>query len=339
MRRNAATLLRALDGSELWAVVKADGYGHGARDVAGAALGAARPVLCVATVAGGARAARRVPDRAHPRHGPVAEPRHRRTPATQRLELVSRRRRGADGRPVAPEARHRHGPLGLVGAPRRPGSGVVGLMTPPRDRRLRRGVRQPQIERFRAATERTRTSRATSRTAPPRSRYPRPLRRRALRHRALRPVAVRHRPGGGRARAGAALGELPRAGQAARGRARAPATAARFVAERDTWIGIVPVGYADGFRRDLTGTEVRVAGERRRVVGTISMDAFAVELDRELPVGTPVDDHRPRHARRGARARCRHDHVRARLRASRAGPHEGPAYRDVRHSRWAVSAT
>ena len=62
----------------------------------------------------------------------------------------------------------------------------------------------------------------------------------------------------------------------------------RFVAEQPTWIGIVPVGYADGFRRGLTGTEIRVAGEPRRVVGTISMDAFAVELDRELPVGTPV---------------------------------------------------
>ena len=62
----------------------------------------------------------------------------------------------------------------------------------------------------------------------------------------------------------------------------------RFVAERPTWIGIVPVGYADGFRRDMTGTEVLVDGERRRVVGTVSMDAVAVELDRELPVGTPV---------------------------------------------------
>ena len=50
----------------------------------------------------------------------------------------------------------------------------------------------------------------------------------------------------------------------------------------------MPVGYADGFRRDLTGTEVLVEGERRRVVGTISMDALAVELDRELPRGTPV---------------------------------------------------
>jgi alanine racemase len=62
----------------------------------------------------------------------------------------------------------------------------------------------------------------------------------------------------------------------------------RFVAERDTWIGIVPVGYADGFRRDLTGTEVRVGGDRCKVVGTISMDALAVALEHEQPTGTPV---------------------------------------------------
>ena len=62
----------------------------------------------------------------------------------------------------------------------------------------------------------------------------------------------------------------------------------RFIAKSPTWIGIVPVGYGDGFRRDLTGTEVRVAGETRQVVGTVSMDSFAVELDRELPVGAPV---------------------------------------------------
>jgi alanine racemase len=62
----------------------------------------------------------------------------------------------------------------------------------------------------------------------------------------------------------------------------------RFVAERPTWIGIVPVGYADGFRRDMSGTYVLVEGERQGVVGTVSMDAVAVELDRERPVGTPV---------------------------------------------------
>jgi alanine racemase len=62
----------------------------------------------------------------------------------------------------------------------------------------------------------------------------------------------------------------------------------RYVADRPRWIGIVPVGYADGFRRDMTGTDVLVDGERCRVVGTVSMDAMAVELPGELDVGTPV---------------------------------------------------
>ena len=38
----------------------------------------------------------------------------------------------------------------------------------------------------------------------------------------------------------------------------------------------------------MTGTEVLVAGEPRSVVGVVSMDAFAVELDHELPRGTSV---------------------------------------------------
>ena len=95
------------------------------------------------------------------------------------------------------------------------------------------------------------------------------------------------RPGGRRPRARALV-----ASHLAQVRQLAPGESTgygrRFVAEEPTWIGIVPVGYADGFRRDLTGTEVRVDGEPRRVVGTVSMDAFAVELERELPAGTPV---------------------------------------------------
>ena len=50
IRRNARTLLRTLEGAELWAVVKADGYGHGAADVGSAAVGAGATALCVATV-------------------------------------------------------------------------------------------------------------------------------------------------------------------------------------------------------------------------------------------------------------------------------------------------
>jgi alanine racemase len=62
----------------------------------------------------------------------------------------------------------------------------------------------------------------------------------------------------------------------------------RFVAREPTWIGLVPVGYADGFRRDLTGTHVLVDGEPRPVIGTVSMDSFAVALGHELQAGTPV---------------------------------------------------
>ena len=51
LRRNVRTLIRALDGAQLWAVVKANGYGHGAVDAAGAALGAGAHALCVVTVA------------------------------------------------------------------------------------------------------------------------------------------------------------------------------------------------------------------------------------------------------------------------------------------------
>ena len=50
IRRNAATLLRAAEGAELWAVVKAEGYGHGAVDVSKAALEGGATALCVATL-------------------------------------------------------------------------------------------------------------------------------------------------------------------------------------------------------------------------------------------------------------------------------------------------
>lgn len=53
----------------------------------------------------------------------------------------------------------------------------------------------------------------------------------------------------------------------------------RFVAEADTLIGVVPVGYGDGYRRALTNNaELLVDGLRRPLVGTVSMDNVAVEL-------------------------------------------------------------
>jgi alanine racemase len=50
-------------------------------------------------------------------------------------------------------------------------------------------------------------------------------------------------------------------------------------ATRGTWVGIIPVGYADGFARALSNNaEVLVSGRRVPVVGTVSMDLIAVDL-------------------------------------------------------------
>jgi len=53
----------------------------------------------------------------------------------------------------------------------------------------------------------------------------------------------------------------------------------RFVAERDTFIGTVPLGYADGVSRRLTNDcDVLIGGRRYPLVGTVSMDNITVDL-------------------------------------------------------------
>src|SRR5436305_14925959 len=53
IRRNVKPLREAVAPADVWAVVKANGYGHGAVDAGAAALGAGATALCVATVAEG----------------------------------------------------------------------------------------------------------------------------------------------------------------------------------------------------------------------------------------------------------------------------------------------
>ena len=53
----------------------------------------------------------------------------------------------------------------------------------------------------------------------------------------------------------------------------------RFTAERETWIATLPIGYADGIRRALTNNcDVLVNGNRYPLVGTVSMDNIAIDL-------------------------------------------------------------
>jgi alanine racemase len=286
IRRNAETLLRAAAGAELWAVVKADGYGHGAVDAARAALAGGARVLAVATL-GEALSLRAA--LAEPRIlvlGPEDEEDVGRA-REARLELVAAGDRVPEGVPVHLKLDTGMGRWGLSELPA-PTRDVVAVMSHLASADTDPDLTRTQIDAFRQATSGL---------------------AHLTRHLANSAGTLRFPEASFDAvRCGIALYGISPFGADPAADGLEPALrwesrlalvkrlatgestgyGARFVAERPTWIGIVPIGYADGFRRDLTGTEVLVDGERRRVVGTVSMDAFAVELDRELAVGAPV---------------------------------------------------
>jgi alanine racemase len=59
----------------------------------------------------------------------------------------------------------------------------------------------------------------------------------------------------------------------------------RWRAEVDTWVGVLPLGYGDGVRRGLTNNaDVLVGGRRYPLVGTVSMDNITIELGAETGV-------------------------------------------------------
>ena len=286
VRRNAERLVRVLDGADLWAVTKADGYGHGAVDCGAAALAGGAKALCVATVGEAlllrdALPSARILVLGPTANGDVALARD------ARLELTIS---GAE----IPESISVHlkldtgmGRWGLseLVAPTRD---VVGLMTHLATADEDLEFARLQLRRFEEETapfahlvRHTANSAAALRL--PESRYD--AARCGIALYGISPFGTDPADDGLEPalewRTELAQARLLRAGEST-GYGR------RFVAERDTWIGIVPVGYADGLRRDLTGSEVLVEGERRRILGTVSMDAAAVELPRELPAGTTV---------------------------------------------------
>jgi len=286
IRRNAETLLRAAGGAELWAVVKAEGYGHGAVDVSRAALQGGASALCVATLPEALHLRAALHDARILVMGPVSD-REIGEARAAHLELVVADERVPEGVKVHLKLDTGMGRWGLAELPS-PTREVVGVMSHLASAESDQDFTERQIARFREAT--TGLEALTRHVANSAA---------TLRYEDARFDAVRCgialygiSPFGSDPRADGlepalrwesylALVKRLRAGQST-GYGR------RFVAEEPTWIGIVPVGYADGFRRDMTGTEVLVEGERRRVVGTISMDALALALDKELRSGTPV---------------------------------------------------
>ena len=60
-----------------------------------------------------------------------------------------------------------------------------------------------------------------------------------------------------------------------------------YVTADEEVIGVVPIGYADGFRR-MSGNEVLIEGQRMPVVGRVCMDQCMVRLPKKYPIGTEV---------------------------------------------------
>jgi alanine racemase len=61
-------------------------------------------------------------------------------------------------------------------------------------------------------------------------------------------------------------------------------------ADRETLVGVLPIGYGDGVRRGLSNNaEVLVRGRRHPLVGTVSMDNITIDLGPETAV-EPGDD-------------------------------------------------
>src|SRR5439155_10125232 len=287
IRRNARVLLRVLDGAQLWAVVKANAYGHGAVDVAGALADEGAGALCVATVAEGLELRTEFGLARILVMGPTSSSREVAEAREAKLELAVWEDEIPEGVRVHLKLDTGMGRWGLAELPKPPAE-VVGLMTHLATADSDPAFAEEQVKRFRQATEP----------------YADLMRHAANSAAALRLPTARFDA----ARCGVALYGLSPFAEDPAADGLEPALSwrsylaqvkqlepgestgygRRFVAEEPTWIGIVPVGYADGFRRDLTGAEVRVSGEPRRVVGTISMDAFAVELEDEEPVGAPV---------------------------------------------------
>jgi alanine racemase len=286
IRRNVHTLVRILEGAELWAVVKANGYGHGALDVGRAALEAGASALCVATVPEALALRAELRQTRLIVMGPssgaeVAAARD------ARLELVAATDELPEQVPVHLKLDTGMGRWGLSELPA-PSRNVVGLMTHLATADTDAAFAEQQLERFLAATD-------------PYGGLTRHVANSAA---AIRLPAARLEA----ARCGIALYGLSPFGEEPSRDGLEPALrweshlsrvlrlesgegtgyGRTFVAAEPAWIGIVPIGYADGFRRDLVGTEVLVEGRRCRSVGTVSMDAFAVLLPRELPTGAHV---------------------------------------------------
>ena len=311
VRHNIAHIREVVAPSAVWAVVKADGYGHGAIDVARAAIDAGAEGLCVALTSEGIdlrRAGIDAPILLLSEQPPDNAPhivRYRLTASVYtRRFLDALVAEGPAGMPVHFKidtgmqrvGAHPHAVPAFLACveERAPAIRLAGVFThladadDPNDR-----ATIHQLEQFDAALRHipdgplVHTANSAAALSCPDSR--RSLVRIGIAMYGLSPGhGVDHlcselRP---------AMELLARVSYVKQVRAgSAISYGSRHTFDRDTTVATIPIGYADGVPRRLstTGGEVLIGGRRRPIVGSITMDQLMVDCgDDEVHAGEDV---------------------------------------------------
>ncbi|EGP4891299.1 alanine racemase [Enterococcus faecium] len=61
-----------------------------------------------------------------------------------------------------------------------------------------------------------------------------------------------------------------------------------YITPEAEWIGTIPIGYADGWPRKMQGFSLLVEGNYCETIGRVCMDQLMIRLPQEFPVGTKV---------------------------------------------------
>lgn len=63
---------------------------------------------------------------------------------------------------------------------------------------------------------------------------------------------------------------------------------ATYTAENDEFVGTIPIGYADGWTRDLQNFSILIDGQFCQIIGRVSMDQITVRLPKAYAIGEKV---------------------------------------------------
>lgn len=63
---------------------------------------------------------------------------------------------------------------------------------------------------------------------------------------------------------------------------------ATYQTKENEWIGTLPIGYADGYLRIMQGYKVLIDGQQAPIIGRVTMDQIMIKLPKKYPIGTKV---------------------------------------------------